>query len=111
MNMLPKGISILAFRYLMASGLTRPHRILKKSDIAAGRSSRWTEMEFTGFSFLIYRDSNLMTGNDAGSIRVLPPELFTDFTHLTSLHLNNNELKHLPPAISNVCLCLCIMKF
>ncbi|XP_014271489.1 CCR4-NOT transcription complex subunit 6-like isoform X3 [Halyomorpha halys] len=61
----------------------RKHTIMSPEEAGTGKKSNWTEMEITG------------------TIRNLSSRLW-DWTHLTSLYLNDNCLSRLPPDIGKL---------
>ncbi|CAH1399108.1 unnamed protein product [Nezara viridula] len=61
----------------------RKHTIMSSEEAGSGKKSNWTEMEITG------------------TIRNLSSRLW-DWTHLTSLYLNDNCLSRLPPDIGKL---------
>ena len=61
----------------------RTHSIMSPEDVAAGKKSRWPELEITG------------------AVRSLSPALWK-MTHLTSLYMNDNNLSRIPADISKL---------
>nr|CAG4645537.1 EOG090X06K5 [Lynceus sp. MCZ IZ 141354] len=61
----------------------RTHTIMAPDEAAAGKKSRWTEMEITG------------------NVRNLSPHIWR-LTHLTALYLNDNSLIRLPPEVGSL---------
>ncbi|XP_034072570.1 LOW QUALITY PROTEIN: CCR4-NOT transcription complex subunit 6-like [Gymnodraco acuticeps] len=61
----------------------RCYTIMPAEEVANGKKSYWAELEISG------------------RVRSLSPSLWT-LTHLTALHINDNNLSRIPPDISNL---------
>uniref|UniRef100_A0A672R1I2 poly(A)-specific ribonuclease n=1 Tax=Sinocyclocheilus grahami TaxID=75366 RepID=A0A672R1I2_SINGR len=61
----------------------RLYTIMSAEEVASGKKSHWTELEISG------------------RVRSLSSSLWT-LTHLTALHINNNNLSRIPPEIAKL---------
>ncbi|KAA0717287.1 CCR4-NOT transcription complex subunit 6-like [Triplophysa tibetana] len=62
----------------------RLYTIMSSEEAASGKKSNWTELEISG------------------RVRSLSSSLWTLTTHLTALHINNNNLSRIPPEIAKL---------
>ncbi|XP_051959606.1 CCR4-NOT transcription complex subunit 6-like isoform X1 [Xyrauchen texanus] len=63
--------------------LRRLYTIMSAEEVASGKKSHWTELEISG------------------RVRILSSSLWA-LTHLTALHINNNNLSRIPPEIAKL---------
>ncbi|CAJ0579635.1 unnamed protein product, partial [Mesorhabditis spiculigera] len=68
----------------LTNGMQRVHRILTEEELNQGKSTRWMELEIHG------------------RVRNLAPSMFNNYSHITALFMNGNQLTRIPPEISSL---------